>query len=208
MITKLVPAKVAAVAVGALLSSGAAAAAGALPGPVQSVVSDALGAVGLQVPDGGTESNPVVDLDETTTTTVDDGTTTTTIDEDTTTTTIDDTTTTTTTPTGGDNDGTGTDACTSAANHGEFVSGVAHATPRGPGHGAVVSDAAHSDCGHGGDDDAAGEVGDDNDGQNRGRGGGADTGNSNRGPGNGNGNGNGGSGNSGNGGSGGRGGRG
>jgi hypothetical protein len=162
MITKLVPAKVAAVAVGALLSTGAAAAAGALPGPVQSVVSDALGAVGLQVPDGSSGSNPVVGLDETTTTTVDDGTTTTTIDDDTTTTTIDDDTTTTTTPTGGD-DGTGTDdACASAANHGQFVSGVAHAAPRGPGHGAVVSEAAQSDCGHtAGDDDGAGDVDDD-----------------------------------------------
>ena len=149
MITKLVPAKVAAVAVGALLSTGAAAAAGVLPGPVESVVS---GAVGLLVPDDGSDSGSVLDLDETTTTTVDDGTTTTTIDDGTTTTTIDDGTTPTTvadgtTPT------TVADACTSAANHGQFVSGVARATPRGPGHGAVVSDAAQSDCGKGSGDD-------------------------------------------------------
>ena len=214
MITKLVPAKVAAVAVGALLSTGAAAAAGALPDPVQSAVSSALGTVGLQVPDGNDGSgSDAADVDETTTTTLGD-TTTTTLD-DITTTTLD--TTTTTTPTGGGDDGTGTDACTSAANHGEFVSGVAHATPPGPGHGAVVSDAAQSDCGHqGGDDDDAGEVDDgDDDGENRGPGGGADTGGSNRGSGNGNGNngnGNGGPGNGngshGNSGPGGRGGRG
>ena len=48
MITELVPAKVAAVAMGALLSTGAAAAAGALPDPAQAVVSDALGTVGLR----------------------------------------------------------------------------------------------------------------------------------------------------------------
>ena len=194
MITKLVPAKVAAVAVGALLSTGAAAAAGALPDPVQSAVSDALGAVGLQVPDGSNSGTDPLDvLDETTTTTVDDGTTTTTIDDETTTTTIGDGTTTTTTPTGG-GDGTGTDdACTSAANHGQFVSGVARATPRGPGHGAVVSDAAQSDCGRNGGDDDGGDDGDTTDTTV-----GSNTAGSNSGPGN-SGNGNSGKGNSGNG---------
>ena len=190
MITKLVPAKVAAVAVGALLSTGAAAAAGVLPGPVDSLVS---GAVGLLVPDGDSGSGPVVGLDETTTTTIDDDTTTTTIDDDTTTTTIDDDTTTTTI----DDDTTPTtvvDACTSAANHGQFVSGVAHATPRGPGHGAVVSDAAQSECGKGGGDDD-GEVDDDTtdttvgsnsgSGNRNGNSGPGNAGNGNSGPGNG-----------------------
>ncbi len=32
-------------------------------------------------------------------------------------------------------------------NHGQYVSGVAHDTPPGPGHGEVVSAAAQSDCG-------------------------------------------------------------
>jgi uncharacterized membrane protein YgcG len=32
-------------------------------------------------------------------------------------------------------------------NHGDFVSGVAHETPPGPGHGDAVSEAAKSDCG-------------------------------------------------------------
>src|SRR3712207_9079153 len=65
---------------------------------------------------------------------------------------------------------------------GQFVSGVARATPPGPGHGAVVSEAARSDCGrHGGDDgDDGGEV--DDGGGNSGPGGGVDA-NSNRGPG-------------------------
>ena len=201
MITKLVPAKVAAVAMGALLSTGAAAAAGALPDPVQAAVSDALGAVGLQVPDGSNSgSDPLDVLDETTTTTLDD-TTTTTLD-DTTTTTLDDTTTTTL------DDGTTTttpDACTSAANHGQFVSGVARATPPGPGHGAVVSDAARSDCGRNGGDDG-GEV---DDGDTTDTTIGSNTAGSNSGPGN-SGKGNSGKGNSGNGnsGSGGRSGRG
>ena len=203
MITKLVPAKVAAVAVGALLTTGTAAAAGALPDPVQSVVSDVFGTVGLDLPDGSGSAPDLLDVDDTTTTTIDDDTTTTTIDDDTTTTTIDDDTTTTTTTPGGGGDGSGTDACTSAANHGEFVSGVARATPRGPGHGAVVSDAAQSDCGkHGGDDvgDVDDETTDTTVESSSGRG----SGNGNSGPANsGNGNsgkGNGGNGNSGNGG--------
>lgn len=151
MLTSLVPAKVAAVALGALLSTGAAAAAGALPDPVQSVVSDALGAVGLQVPDGSGSDLDPLDILDTTTTTLDD-TTTTTVDG-TTTTIVNGTTTTTvadiTTP---------PDACTSATNHGQFVSGVARATPPGPGHGAVVSDAAQSDCGHHSGDDGDGDI--------------------------------------------------
>ncbi len=216
MITKLVPAKVAAVAVGALLSTGAAAAAGVLPGTLQSVASDALGAVGLQVPDGsGSGSDPLDVLDQTTTTTVDE-TTTTTLD-DTTTTTLPDTTT-TTMPTGGEDDPASTpNACTSAANHGQFVSGVARSTPPGPGHGAAVSEAAQSNCGRQGGDgeDVGEEVIDDEDGQNRGPGSSSSNrghGNGNGGPGNGNGNGgpgngngNGGPGNSGSGGRGGRG---
>jgi hypothetical protein len=36
-------------------------------------------------------------------------------------------------------------------NHGDFVSQVAHDTPPGPEHGQIVSAAAHSDCGKGGD---------------------------------------------------------
>ena len=39
------------------------------------------------------------------------------------------------------------DPCEDAANHGEYVSGVAHDTPPGPGKGQVVSEAAQSDCG-------------------------------------------------------------
>ena len=39
------------------------------------------------------------------------------------------------------------EACLSAANHGQYVSGIAKSTPPGPGHGAAVSEAAHSDCG-------------------------------------------------------------
>ncbi len=38
-------------------------------------------------------------------------------------------------------------ACALAVNHGAYVSWVAHTTPSGPGHGAAVSEAAHSDCG-------------------------------------------------------------
>jgi hypothetical protein len=38
-------------------------------------------------------------------------------------------------------------ACEDAANHGQYVSSVAHNVPPGPGHGAAVSEAAHSDCG-------------------------------------------------------------
>lgn len=38
-------------------------------------------------------------------------------------------------------------SCEDAANHGEYVSSVAHATPPGPGHGVAVREAAHSDCG-------------------------------------------------------------
>ena len=38
-------------------------------------------------------------------------------------------------------------SCEDAANHGEYVSSVAHATAPGPGHGIAVREAAHSDCG-------------------------------------------------------------
>lgn len=200
MITKLVPAKVAAVAMGALLSTGAAAA-GALPDTVQSVVSDALGTVGLRVPDGSGPGPSLLDVDDTTTTTLGDSTTTTL--DDSTTTTLD---TTTTTLGGGDDDGSdgaGIAPCTSAANHGEFVSGVARSTPSGPGKGAVVSDAAHSDCGrHGGGGDGGGDLDDDGDagtagsaGSDRGPGkGNGNGGSANTGPGNGGGSGNSGSG--------------
>ena len=36
-------------------------------------------------------------------------------------------------------------------NHGDFVSQVAHNTPPGPEHGQIVSAAAQSDCGKGGE---------------------------------------------------------
>jgi len=38
-------------------------------------------------------------------------------------------------------------SCALAVNHGAYVPWVAHTTPPGPGHGAAVSAAAHSDCG-------------------------------------------------------------
>jgi hypothetical protein len=38
-------------------------------------------------------------------------------------------------------------ACDEARTHGEYVSSVARSTPGGPGKGAVVSEAARSDCG-------------------------------------------------------------
>jgi hypothetical protein len=43
--------------------------------------------------------------------------------------------------------GAGSIACEDAANHGQYVSSVAHSVPPGPGHGAAVSEAAKSDCG-------------------------------------------------------------
>ena len=48
-------------------------------------------------------------------------------------------------------------------NHGRTVSSVAQATEPGPGHGAVVSEAAHSSCGKTGDDEADDEADDDAD---------------------------------------------
>ena len=39
------------------------------------------------------------------------------------------------------------EACDAAGNHGEYVSFIAHLTKGDPGHGVLVSDAAHSDCG-------------------------------------------------------------
>ena len=74
---------------------------------------------------------------------------------------------------GTDDDGTDEqpvdEACATARNHGEYVSGVAHETPPGPGHGAAVSEAARSDCGKkgasdGGDDDGADATAKDTDG--------------------------------------------
>jgi hypothetical protein len=44
-------------------------------------------------------------------------------------------------------DGSGVIACDQARNHGEYVSSVARNAPKGPERGAVVSEAAKSDCG-------------------------------------------------------------
>ena len=40
-------------------------------------------------------------------------------------------------------------ACDQARTHGEYVSSIARTTPSGPGKGAIVSEAARSDCGKG-----------------------------------------------------------
>jgi hypothetical protein len=62
---------------------------------------------------------------------------------------------------GGEPTDEGDDACAAAVNHGQYVSSIAKSTPSGPGKGAIVSEAAHSDCGKGGADDEASDVSDD-----------------------------------------------